>query len=992
MHLTNALAAFLLFLIIGCDRVEPSIEPSLDRTSVPDDPLARMRLAVHDQDWQAASRLSNAVLTRYHDDADAISLVARIAHKNEKPNVAADLMIDACHAESYDNSTRLEQTMAALLAVGRLHECMDVFDSALQLNPDNHKIRRILYDMCWGTEDRPRAIPHGQILVRERQFDLLLLLSLSNTESRTDGAKTFVEIASRNSRDNRPLVAEAKLQIGRGNFKAASKLLHSVLDLHPNHLPALALLCRVLIDLDDYENFALIAQAEHEGIEEYPEFWLAMGDWCLHHQQTLAAARAYWEATQRDADIREAWLKLSTSLKQSDESSLKIDAVPADAIDRRVLLLTRFSQTKSRFENSGRNSRAIIVEIAEILRDLGRLWEAEAWSSIAMTLPEDKSVSVESVRTSIINLLSKTTPWQNEERHPELKINLSNLPMPHFESDSMVSDQSKNLPATRVLNSYKKIRLSNEAQKRGLIFFGRTGDRLDRPGIQHYQTLGCGGGAIDFDLDGWCDLYLAAAGGTPPNRDSQSNALFRNLEGSFVDVTTPANSGDTGFSQGIAVGDVNEDGFSDLLVLNYGPNTLLINNGDGTFSDTTDRLGVDENKTEWSSSAAIADIDGDGLADLTVLTYGTGSDPVTHQCRHPVTKLARACSPLYFPGAADHILKNEPTGHFTDMSSRWNFAPSIVGRGLGITAGSFDTEPGIDIFIANDLTSNHYWSRSDTKQFQLQETAVLRGLGSDDHSPAQGSMGIATGDLDRDGDLDLYVTNFFNECNTFHEQLSPGMWRDRTSTQNLYAPTLPMVGFGSETIDLENDGFEELVITNGHVDTYPSENAAPYAQPMQVFRRHSNGGYLSIGDSISDNYLKQSHVGRALWTIDVNRDAQTDMVVTHQTESVALLVNQTATDYKWIELQLVGSDASRDAIGTIACLTNGNQKFTAYRTSGDGYLCSNEQIIRIGLGNTDQDCSVSITWPDGQHQEISRLATCKQWLLVQGERSAFEMK
>ena len=683
-------------------------------------------------------------------------------------------------------------------------------------------------------------------------------------------------------------------------------------------------------------------------------YWLALGDWSRAKGYTAAAARAYWEAARRDADVMESWSKLSTALKQLQSTGTDLPLAMVESVERRASQLSAFNQSKHRFERTGRISRAIVVDIVRTLRDLGRLWEAEAWASLALTLPEDDAVQTELVRAEIVAMLRQETPWQLTDQHPEFQVDLTHLDLPPISGVASVVASSDHPNAGRgdASQSVEATNLSliNEAQARGLTFFGYTSDHLDQPGIMLFETLGCGGGTIDYDLDGWSDLYLIAAGGTPPKKDSAANALMRNLAGKFSDVTTGSAAGDTGFGQGVAVGDVNEDGFPDLLVLNYGPNSLWVNNGDGTFSDASERL--ENNGDVWSTSAAIADLDGDAISDLVIVNYCAGLEPITFTCPMKDTGVLNSCTPMTFPAASDVFLQGSRSGILHDRTDAWEAKPSVVGRGLGVVAGALDGNPGVDVLIANDMTNNHYWSRSPAEdRFALSESATLRGLGGDDHSLAQGSMGIASGDLDGDGDVDFYVTNFYQEYNTYHEQRDVGIWQDQTSTLQLSAPTLPLVGFGTEAVDLDNDGSLELIVTNGHVDMFSRDGEkSVYEHPMQIFRRNTSGTFDSIAESLSGEYLSTPHVGRALWTIDADRDGRTDFAVTHQTEPVALLVNRSQESGNWIAITLRGRACSRDAIGATVEVTVGDQHYVTALTSGDGYLCSNERILRFGLG------------------------------------------
>ncbi len=961
-------------------------------------PLQAMNSAIARGKWQEAWKLSDAVLAKYPDDAELIALVARVAHENQQPEAAAKLLVDACRAESFQHASRVQQAMIAMIGVGRLYEGMEMLEQAVEKQPLQHDSRRWLYDFYMGTEDRRAGVPHGRFLVRHRQFDLELLLSLSNTERRTQESKPLEEMISRNPGDLRPQLGVAKSKFDQGDHKQATELLQSIVEDHQDYFPAQALLGRSLASSGEFGELEKWSRSQADQVKAFSGYWIALGDWARAKQQTTRAARAYWEATRRDPDVMEAWSKLSATLQQMSVSGADFPDGMLESVDRRVTLLSRFNQLKGRFERTGSISRAIAVDIVTTLRDLGRLWEAEAWAAIASTLPEDDAVAMQQVRGSIVAMLRKETPWQLTEPYREFGLDLTNHDLPAIGIAGTSASPGPKRTETAAEFDPRRLGLLDEAKSRGLNFFGRTGDKLHEPGIMLFRTLGCGGGSIDFDLDGWSDMYLIAAGGVPAKQDSASNALFRNLAGQFSNVTASSQSGDSRFGQGVAVGDVNEDGFPDMLLLNYGPNTLFLNNGDGTFRDATEQLGL--NPADWSTSGAIADLDGDGLSDLVIVNYCAGFEPVTRPCPMKDSDVARSCTPMIFASQGDLFLQGSPEGRLLDRTVAWDASPSVLGRGLGVVVGAFDDHPGVDVFVANDITNNHYWSRSlQDGPFRLSESAMPRGLACDDRSLAQGSMGIAVGDFDRDSRTDFYVTNFDKEYNTLHEQSVAGIWQDRTARLQLVEPTLPWVGFGAQAVDLDNDGALELVVSNGHVEIFSrGEERSIYAQPMQIFLRNRSNAYDSVGDSLGGEYLSTPHVGRALWTIDVNRDGLTDLAVTHQTEPVSLLVNQGDGGDAWLEIHLVGRACSRDAIGTTVEVTVGDQSWTAVQTSGDGYLCSNERVLRFGIGSAagvgeaKNGCRVRVTWPDESQQVYRDVQPGNAWLMVQGDERAFRVE
>ncbi|WP_161604792.1 FG-GAP-like repeat-containing protein [Roseiconus nitratireducens] len=980
--------------------------PGLSETDLIN-PVGTLKLAIRERRWEKAWTVTGYLLREDSGaaseengpspsfEADTWALMGRAAHETGHLQEAAEYLCRACEVESFATPMRVRQAVIALVGVGRFYDGLAFLERAIAAQPDQTENRRWLFDLYAGADDRISAIPHGKQLIRSRLFDVELLVTLSNTEMRRLEADPLEEMVQRNPDDLRPRLGTAKSEFDDGDYDEAIKILREITSKHPDYHPAQAILGQALAADGRSGEVEQWAAEQTAGIEDYPGYWIAIGDWARGRGDLESALRAFGQATQcPDPDVVQVWTRLATLLPQINGSKQQIPEATVQAVNERAKQLSRFRQLKDRFERTGKISRAIALDIAQTLQQLGRLWESEAWASIAMTLAEDDAVDVAGFRKELLSELSAETPWQVRQGHPEFAPFYVKFPMPEIEKVVSSSRPERNAPvdasdsprmtAGEVMPSWK---MSDQAEARHLRYFGRTSDTLDQPGIMLYETLGCGGGTIDFDRDGWEDLYLVAAGGTPPAADSEPNELFRNVDGDFQPVAASAGIDDRGFGQGVAVGDANEDGFPDLLVLNYGPNRLYINNGDGTFRDASGLMASGP-ADEWSSSGAIADVDGDGLSDLVIVNYCEGLEPVTRTCPMKGTDQLRSCTPVLFAGAADRFLANDGSGGYPDATTRWNAKPDRNGRGLGIVIGNMDGNQGNEIFIANDMTNNHYYSRVPTESFALAESAMVRGIGADDRGIAQGSMGIATGDLDRDGDFDLYVTNFNGEYNTLHLQASSGIWRDRTAAENLTRPTIPLVGFGTEAIDMDNDGDLELVITNGHVDLFSrGDEIAMYDQPLQLFRRAGSQGYQSVDvDSLGDYFAKR-HVGRSLWTIDANRDGQVDLAVTHQTEPVALLINETESNANWIRLELHGRRSSRDAIGSVVSVQTTDGPHLAFRVSGDGYQCSNESILQLGLGDAaDERVDISVTWPDGITENFSEIPTRTQTSLVQQAR------
>ncbi len=491
---------------------------------------------------------------------------------------------------------------------------------------------------------------------------------------------------------------------------------------------------------------------------------------------------------------------------------------------------------------------------------------------------------------------------------------------------------------------------------------------------------------IDFDLDGWSDLAVAMLNGKPLQSNSSPNRLFRNLSGKFVELSGPANYLDTGFAQGIAVGDFNDDGFPDLFDANIGRNRLYRNNGDGTFQDVSASAGLGDEL--WTTSAVIADIDADGVADLFEVNYCRGPEPYQRACQN--SEGIATCPPLTFDAENDRIKRGRGDGTFLDVSGQW-MDQTTPGRGLGVEVGMFDERSGLDVYVANDMTVNHLWSGgSDDGGFRMTDLGVIRGVGLSGRSLSQASMGMAAADPDGDGDIDFFLTHFSDDHNTYYEQVAPGLWADRSYPVGLSEPSMKLLGFGTEWVDFDNNGTLELIIANGHVDDV-SRTDVSYLMPPQLFRRGPSGRWQELNRRDLGDYFATDHLGRALATVDADRDGRTDIAITHLQAPVSLLINRTRSSGHSIALELKSTRGQRDAIGALVTAQVGERTITSQLTAGDGYMCSNQRRITLGLGESTEARDVVVTWPDGTVQSLGDLEGDRDYLAVEGADAAFPL-
>ena len=509
------------------------------------------------------------------------------------------------------------------------------------------------------------------------------------------------------------------------------------------------------------------------------------------------------------------------------------------------------------------------------------------------------------------------------------------------------------------------LRFVDVTDQSGVDFVHTSGTRQQRFIL---ESMAGGGAFFDYDGDGLLDLFLVN-GGAVEALPEKGNRLYRNTgqgpDDLFADVTEEAGVGYLGWGMGCAIGDYDNDGDVDIYVTYWGPNVLYRNEGSGHFTEVTVQAAVGDDG--WGSSAAFGDVDADGFLDLFVANYLVFDLPdPSEEWRPCVWKgLDVFCGPMGLEPQANVLYRNDRAGGFVDVSERTGVArhkqPS-----LGIVFGDFDGDADQDIYVANDSMPNLLY-RNDG-QWSLTEVGMLAGVAFSENGREQAGMGVASGDYDNDGDLDLFVTNFSDDANTLYQNQGDGSFFDATAAVGLDGEVRPYLGWSTSFFDSDNDGWLDLFVANGHIYPQIDLNTADigYAQ-RNLFYRNVGGLFRSSASSIGLELVK---VSRGAAFGDYDNDGDVDILVVNLNDTPTLLENRRDNRNNWLGLELVGVESNRDAIGARVQLAVGEQIQTREVQRGYGYLSQHDTRLLFGLGSAAQIDHIEIHWPSGRTQML----------------------
>ncbi len=495
------------------------------------------------------------------------------------------------------------------------------------------------------------------------------------------------------------------------------------------------------------------------------------------------------------------------------------------------------------------------------------------------------------------------------------------------------------------------------------------------------EAPGSGVALLDYDGDGWLDIYLVNGSTIEALRGKEATpkaALYHNNhDGTFTDVTAKAGVANERWGFGVAVGDYDNDGWPDLYVSNFGKNRLYHNNHDGTFTDVAEKAGVALGG--WSTGVTFGDYDGDGRLDVFVAGYvqfdlnnppiGGSAAVAFNFCQYRGAPVM--CGPRGLKGEHDHLFHNNGDGTFTDVSEKAGVSDPNAYYGFAAAFVDINGDGKPDLLVANDSTPNYFYINKGDGTFE--DDSYASGFALNENGREQASMGIAIGDYRNDGKLGLYVTNFSDDYHTLYKDDGDGNYTDVTFQSGLGELTIPFLGWGTSFLDYDNDGWKDLIVTNGHVYRGVDKNdwGTTWAERVLLFRNLGKDKFEAVPPA-TGSALAEPVTGRGLAVGDLSNDGKLDVVVNNLEGPPLLLRNVSKNDNNWVELRLIGGAKSpRDAIGARVNLKANGITQRGDVMSGGSYGSSSDQRVHFGLGASHEVDSVEVRWPSGAVEKVN---------------------
>jgi enediyne biosynthesis protein E4 len=841
----------------------------------------------------------------------------------------------------------------AMLAMnsGRLTRAEEILQAALRRRtgtdvPVVLRGLQLLYHIEGRTEDVRRAIVESWA---DSDSPAEVVKQLSRLDAAPLPLETTRKVLEKAAEDDdRVWLARANLAIRTGQFDRAAEWLDACSRRRPEDTAVLRARLQLSRAIGDFAG-------AWRALEHLPVDIVSPTD--------LLRLRAWLASRPGDHKAERAALTSLVELEPGDTAALDRLAVLASAdgddpeVARLRLKKSEMLAAQLRYQALLRgDSIGDLAELARLAETLGRRIEARGWALI-------RDRKADRPGPSRAALVPQERTAASDNLHPGQTL------------AELCADLRRDNAASPTVRSPAIVpKFVDDAESAGLRFVHDNGAS---PLKRLPETMSGGVGLLDYDGDGWLDVYAVQSGPFPrADNPSSGDRLYRNRrDGTFEDVTERAGLQRVagGYGHGVAVGDFDNDGHPDLFVTRWRSYALLRNRGDGSFEDVTARAGLGGDR-DWPTSAAWADLDADGDLDLYVCHYLVFDVQSQRVCIDAKSQRNHYCSPREFAALPDHVFRNDG-GRFVDVTAAAGFVDPD-GRGLGVVAADLDDDNRIDLYVANDMSANYLFRN--LGGFHFKETAFPAGAAVNSSGGFQSGMGVACGDLDGDGRPDLAVTNYYGESTTLFHNLGRGLFADETTAMGLAAPTRQLLGFGIAFLDANNDGRLDLISANGHVSNYGP--AFPWKMPIQLLNGGPGGRLTDVSARAGDPF-GPLHLARGLATGDLDNDGRIDTVVQSQNEPIAYLHNQTVESGHWLTLRLEGVRSNRDGIGATVVLEAGGRRQSAQRFGGGSYQSAGDPRLHFGLSDSARVERVEVRWPSGRVDRYEGLEADRGYLL-----------